>query len=210
MNPSKSIIGRSLWMGIALIGWLGACKIVAPLDDVFDEAMMSFEAGDYQGAAVQFQGVVQQDAAFAEALCGLGLCQAKLDRLDQATRTLEQAMRLNAALVDIHGGLAIVYSAHNRDEEAIEEGEIALRLIQNGASILFHPVVTERAVRIVLMHSYFYVGRWADAQHVAERLTGEHLEDHRTEDQWIIGGRTYNTYEAALLAFVEQASEVEM
>jgi len=207
LKPFVHILGRILWIGVLFVGGFGACKIIAPLDDTFDEAMISFQAGGYQEASIQFQDIVEQDPTFAEALCGLGLCQARLDRLGPATQSLEQAMHLNGTLVDAHAGLAIVYSADNRDEEAIEEGEVALHLLQNGASILFHPLITEQAVRILLMHSYFRVGRWTEAQHLAEQLTGKNLEEYRTEDQWILGGKAYDTYEAALLVFVEQASE---
>ncbi|MCK5329614.1 MAG: hypothetical protein KAR36_13515, partial [Candidatus Latescibacteria bacterium] len=90
---------------------------------------------------------------------------------------------------------------------AIPAAQEALELLAAGYALQFAPLITEWHIRTALMHSYFRMGAYPEAQAEAERISGLDFEDtirlSDEGDRWIVEGTSYSTYEGALLAFIE-------
>ncbi len=187
---------------------LGCAKSESPpsVEDLTEEAKAALEAGDYEAAVERFEELRGHSPEAALGSVGLGLCYAKMDRLDEAMVYLKQAVEIDAHTVDGYGALSVVYSALNRDAEAIPAAEEALALLAAGYVLQFDPLITEWHIRTALMHSYFRVGAYPEAQAEAERISGLDFEDtirlSDEGDRWILEGTSYSTYEGALLAFI--------
>ena len=210
-------LGVSLCLGVLVAGSciLGCAKSEAPLsvEDLTEEAKRALEAGDYEAAVERFEALWGSYPDAAVGPMGLGLCYAKMDRLDRAIVYLERAVEVDAYTVDGYAVLSVVYSALNRDAEAISAAEEALELLAAGYALQFAPLITEWHIRTALMHSYFRVGAYAEAQAEAERISGFDFEDtirlSGEEEMWIVEGTSYSTYEGALLAFIENVDSEE-
>ena len=194
---------------------LGCAKSESPpsVEDLTEEAKAALEAGDYEAAVERFEELCGHSPDAALGSVGLGLCYAKTDCLDRAVIYLEQAIAMDAYTVDGHAALSIVYSALNRDAEAIPAAQETLELLAAGYALQFAPLITEWHIRTALMHSYFRVGAYPEAQAEAERISGLDFEDtirlSDEGDRWIVEGTSYSTYEGALLAFIEDVDSEE-
>ncbi|MCK5733329.1 MAG: hypothetical protein KAI38_04035 [Candidatus Latescibacteria bacterium] len=188
---------------------LGCAKSESPpsVEDLTEEAKAALEAGDYEAAVERFEELCGHSPDAALGPVGLGLCFAKMDCLDRAVIYLEQAIAMDAYTVDGHAALSVVYSALNRDAEAIPAAQESLELLAAGYALQFAPLITEWHIRTALMHSYFRMGAYPEAQAEAERISGLDFEDtirlSDEGDRWIVEGTSYSTYEGALLAFIE-------
>ncbi|MCD6336280.1 MAG: tetratricopeptide repeat protein [Candidatus Latescibacteria bacterium] len=217
-RPARKSISVSLVFPILCVLFsciMGCSKSEAPpsVEDLTEEAKAALEAGDYEAAVERFEELCGHSPEAALGSVGLGLCYAKMDCLDRAAIYLEQAVEMNAHTVDGYGALSVVYSALNRDAEAIQAAKEALALLASGYPLQFAPLITEWHIRTALMHSYFRVGAYPEAQAEAERISGLDFEDtirlSDKGDRWILEGTSYSTYEGALLAFIEDVDSEE-
>ena len=216
-TKSFFLLGVSLCLSVLVAGSciLGCAKSEAPLsiEDLTEEAKRALEAGDYEAAVERFEELYGSYPDAAVGSAGLGLCYAEMDRLDRAVVYLEQAVEVDAYTVDGYAVLSVVYSALNRDAEAISAAEEALALLSAGYVLQLAPFITEWHIRTALMHSYFRVGAYTEAQAEAERISGLDFEDTvRLSDEgetWVVEGTSYSTYEGALLAFIGSVASEE-
>lgn len=89
-------------------------------------AWQKFGSGNYEGAKVIFEELIENNTLLADAYTGLGWCNANLNSLDAAVLNFNQAL-LNQPSEelanDIHAGLSFTYDAKNLSSQCLSTTE---------------------------------------------------------------------------------------
>jgi len=117
-----------------------AVLVVAPRDALadFERGMTYFKAGKHVEAAAEFQALVDHSKGYDYGFFMLGNCFLKLGRLDEAERSLRRALELKAARFEYHHGLASVYLAQRRYQDALQALALAEPLVDDTSRYAFH------------------------------------------------------------------------
>lgn len=84
----------------------------------FDAAVVHMNAGDLAAAEQAFRALASEYPAYSGALVNLGILAAKAGRLEEAQKTLEQAIERNAQNAAAFNELGIVYRKLGRFQDA--------------------------------------------------------------------------------------------
>jgi predicted TPR repeat methyltransferase len=115
-----------------------------PAEDVFDEGMRRFEAGDLEHAAQAFERALALDPRFARALYQLGNVRQDQERWAEAEGCFRASLALAPGHAEAHNNLGVVLQMLGRRREA--EASYALAA----------------ALKPALVHPYMNLGRMLD------------------------------------------------
>ena len=120
---------------------LAMVEQIEGLKDAFELGVNATNAGDYQEAINQFQIAVGIADFCADCYHNLGLTYVLLENYDQAETAFKQAIALKADYAASFTGLANIYNAQRRFDEAAEAGAEAARLSGSALGGTTDPIV---------------------------------------------------------------------
>jgi hypothetical protein len=136
-----------------------AVSVVKTSQELVDEGWSAFEAGDFSVAEAKFDTAITNDPSLAEAYNGRGWSRARKRKYPLAKADFEQALSLDVNLQEARAGLALVLHVLNEFQEAVDAVQTVLAA--EPTFVFTHDSsVTARALRIVLAHSYFSLGKY--------------------------------------------------
>jgi 2-polyprenyl-3-methyl-5-hydroxy-6-metoxy-1,4-benzoquinol methylase/tetratricopeptide (TPR) repeat protein len=91
------------------------------LDQMFNQALGSHQAGRLQDAEAGYREVLARDARHAGALCYLGLLAHQSGHSDAGIDLLKKAIAADRRNAELHYNLACIYAETRRDDEAIAQ-----------------------------------------------------------------------------------------
>jgi len=115
----------------ALLGallMLAGCGDQVTTEEHFAQGSELAKQGDFEGAAAEFQAVLDKDPGNVSAMTMLGVTYYHLQRLDEAIARYQQAIELAPGDADIHSNLAAAYVQRQELDRALEEYQAAIRL----------------------------------------------------------------------------------
>ena len=139
------------------------------IEDLIGQGWQLYEQGQYDGAIVKFEGVLQLESNRSSAHNGLGWSYFRKQDLKKARETFEKAIRFAPSSADAFVGLAGVAlsegdAGKNREKysEVIVNANQALLL--EAAYTSNHDRLTWHHVRLILAQAYFYLGKYTKEQ----------------------------------------------
>jgi tetratricopeptide (TPR) repeat protein len=167
------------------------------------EGWQHFAGEDFEQAAQEFQGAVDEDPGCKDARNGLGWAYARLDSLEMARAFFESALLIDAGFLDAQAGLALVASAANDHDQVIASGTAVLGEEGDGYVFRRDENITSADLRLVLAQSYLYTAQYSLAQEQVDFLDPDNGLDPDDPSTWRVGGVDYATYEESLLKTIE-------
>ena len=160
---------RNMW-ALCIVVILGGCgggdtgtdPILLP--GLVDQGWSAFESRDYSGAETSFEQAIADDPENSRAHNGLGWANTRLDKLQGAVSSFDNALTYGFEGADPHAGKAIVL----RDLEpvdytaAISSANTALGIESNYA--FAHDAGLDwKDLRLILAQSHFALGEYVEA-----------------------------------------------
>ncbi len=170
-----------------------------------------FESDHFSDGLADFEAALALDANYGEAFAGQGWC---LFKLAQDTSGYDAAVAAFLAAV-----------SHGETESYVVAGQAAARLAQGGTnlnlayslsmwfvgndpSFVFdhQPSINGADMLVVAASAKAALGQMEDALYCADLLEVSGI-DPDVPSTWLVGGTSYNSFEAAVLAHIFQLSE---
>ena len=104
----------------------------AATTDAFEQGLAAVRGGDLAGAVTLFQTAMETTPDCAECQRNLGIVQGRLGAYDEAEAAFRAALRLDPENAESYDGLAEIYNAQRRFDEAAEASSAAARLSGGG------------------------------------------------------------------------------
>lgn len=104
----------------------------AATTDAFDQGLAAAREGDLQGAVVLFRTALETTPDCVECQRNLGLVLGQLQAWDEAEAALREALALDPDNPETYEGLASIYNAQRRFDDAAEASAAATRLSGGG------------------------------------------------------------------------------
>ena len=104
----------------------------AATTDAFDQGLAAARGGDLQGAVALFRTALETTPDCAECQRNLGLVLGQLEAWDEAEAALREALALDPDNPETYEGLAAIYNAQRRFDDAAEASAAATRLSGGG------------------------------------------------------------------------------
>lgn len=148
----------------------------------------AFESADYEAAEAAFTASKDRDALNPEAFLGLGWTNSRQLKYDQALANFKIMQSITDdpnMLADSHAGLAMLFAAMKRDEEAAKNAEEALRL-NNSYQFNHDNYINAEALAKVLARSYINTGDYLSALNVVETYISQGFSDQLVSEGVLI------------------------
>ena len=104
----------------------------AATTDAFDQGLAAARGGDLQGAVTLFRAALETTPDCVECQRNLGLVLGQLGAWDEAEAALREALALDPENPETYEGLASIYNAQRRFDDAAEASAAATRLSGGG------------------------------------------------------------------------------
>ena len=147
----------------------------AATTDAFDQGLAAVRGGDLAAAAAFFEAALETTPECAECQRNLGIVQGRLGAYDDAEAAFRAALALDPENAASYDGLAEIYNAQRRFDEAAEASAAAARLSGGGGAGDNPTAVFDQGL------IFWNAGRLDEARQQFERtleLDPEHGEAH--------------------------------
>ncbi len=150
--------------------------------------------GHYQRATQVFTEAAELFPDDASFLVGLGLCQHRLFRDDQAVTTLEQAIRLDSSVGQAHKLLGDVYYRRGEIQTAVRHYETARRQDPNDVTLQARLVMAQRELQAEAGFDRLYSSHFAVKFEGSTDRRRVHEVANRLETVYNKVGRTFSYF----------------
>ncbi len=171
-----------------------------------------FQAGYFSQALSSFNAAIQQDSLYSAAYVGQGWTQLQLaltpNALAQALADFNQALALGQTSADTRSGRAATLLGIGGASlpGAVEDARASLR-IAPAYTFQYRRSFDIHDLRLIESFALAGQGSFSAALAAADSIESSVI-DENNPSSWIIQGIRYETFESAVLAFLEQLSNL--
>lgn len=190
---------------ILILSTLLSCNKVSKqnLEELTQKGWEYYLKYDFDKAIEYFKKALSMDSSYPDALNGLGWSYLHKYNLSLSENYFSLAIKekLNE---DYLVGRAGVYLEEGKYFDAIEDAKKALEINPNFKSFHFKiDPITTKEVNILIALSYFFMKDYKRCQLIIDKLSPENNLDPDNKTTWKVNGKTFNSYQEALLNYID-------
>ena len=165
------------------------------------EDWIEYTNKDYDGAVELIYQSYNLNPDLPETIASIGWFQLRLDSLDAARNSFQDAHLINQYLNITLAGMAVLSMIDNLPEQAIQYGTGIINSDPEW-SFEYCNSMSHLQVRIILAEAYIQTQQIEKAQSELDIVWPDNGLDPNNPDTWIISDESYGTYEEALIAAI--------